>query len=187
MDAIDCPRLHLRAFDAGDEDMYVGLYSDPAVMRHVGEALEPAVARRAFAAVLRQASRSPPPARYWRIEWREAGRPRAGLIALVHDADRRGAEIGLLLWPHSQDQGVAREAIAAIADHAFAADASLDSLWTRHTEGNVLVDSLMRRLGFDRDGEVATGPLRLPQPRWRMVRGDWQARPGGFAPPTGRC
>lgn len=184
---LEAPRVRLLAFTAADEDMYVGLYTDAEVMRHVGPPLEPGEARRAFAAVLRLASRPAAPARYWRIAWREGGRPDAGLIAMLVDADRQGAEIGLLLWPHSQDQGVAREAISAVADHAFSGEAPLSTLWTRHTEDNVLVDSLMRRLGFARDGEVETGTQRLRQPRWRTAREQWQRRTGGFARPMGRC
>jgi len=187
VEILEGPRIRLHPFSHGDLDMYVGLYTDAGVMRHIGTPQLPEVARRAFAAVLRQVSLPVPPACYWRIAWRTGGLPDAGLIAMLLDADRQGAEIGLLLWPHSQDRGVAREAIAAVADRAFSAEAPLATLWTRHTEDNVLVDSLMRRLGFAPDGEIETGPERLLQPRWRTSREHWQRRTGGFAPPLGRC
>jgi RimJ/RimL family protein N-acetyltransferase len=67
------PRLHLRPLVPADERLYCGLYTDPAVMRHVADPLTPGAALRAFGAVLKQVSADPPQARYWILCPRDGG------------------------------------------------------------------------------------------------------------------
>jgi len=74
------------------------------------------------------------------------------------------AEVGALILPEFQASGLATEAIAAIADHAFAI-LGLRRLFTRHRREHVAAAALMRRLGFSALPEVADDPLGQ---RWAL-------------------
>lgn len=162
-------RLRLHPLGAGDRALYLRLYGDPATMREVGTALAPAAAARAFDAVLATLAIDPPGAAYWVL--RDAAGEGFGLMALVFDAARASAELGLLLPPSRQDRGYASEAIGGLLPR-LRAFPGLASVWTRHREGHHGAAGLMRRTGFVADGN------RDGYARWRLDRAGWPARPG---------
>jgi RimJ/RimL family protein N-acetyltransferase len=137
------PRLHLRPPGPSDERFYRSLYADPVVMRHVAEPLAPEATLRAFRAVLKQLAADPPPARYWILSSRTAGDD-LGLVAWMPDRNDAGsAEAGVLLAPAAEGRGYATEALAALADAAFAGPAQR-RMWTRHARGNGPMIGVMR-------------------------------------------
>nr|WP_255698942.1 GNAT family protein [Luteimonas sp. Y-2-2-4F] len=160
---------------AGDRALYVRLYGDAAAMRHVGAALAPAAAERAFDAVLAALAGDPPAAVYWVL--REAATDEAfGLMALAFDARRTSAELGLVLPPQRQDRGYASEAIGGLLPR-LRAFPRLASVWTRHREGHAAAAGLMRRTAFAPDG------TRDGYAHWRLARAEWppDAAGPGFA------
>lgn len=165
---IATPRFDLRLLDDGDGALYASLYGDPATMAFVAPALEPARLARALTATCSANMATPPRRRTWVIRDRALARD-LGLIGLIWDGapegDRHGAELGVMLPPAWQDRGVAREAIAAVCDHAFA-ELGLAFLHTSHAPDHALAAGLMRRTGFVPQPPLAGEGVR----RWRRLR-----------------
>jgi ribosomal-protein-alanine N-acetyltransferase len=164
-------RLQLHPLDDTDRDFYCRLYTDAAVMAHVGSPLSQDAAETAFGRVLRQLAALPPRACYWILHARVTGEP-LGLMALVRDRnDSASAEVGVLLLPDAQGRSHATAAIAALADHVFSKP-GLQRLWARHAPGHAAALGLMRRLGFvPETGVAADMPTMV---RWQLLREDWQ-------------
>ena len=186
MQSFATPRLLLRPIDAADEALYVHLYTDPGVMRHIAAPLSADAAQRGFRAACRLAALPAPLTRLWIVS--ECGMPgRLGVLALLqHKDDPDGAEPGVMLTAAAQGVGVASEALAGLAEHAFAT-LQLQRLSTRHAAGNVAVARMMVKLGYQRADAGGTEPAEW---RWQMTRGHWQSRRGAQAPvaqaPAGR-
>lgn len=163
----DTARLRLRELEAGDESLYIRLYTDPAVMQHVGEPLSPEAAGRAFAGVLRQMRRRPPAAWYWVVCLR-ADASEVGLLAAMFDDDGASAEFGMMLPAPAHSRGYATETVVTLVEHAFAS-AGLNRLRTRHLAGHPAVPRILRKLGFTR--------TEARQGMWH-----WHLDTGGQAP-----
>ena len=172
------PRLDLRPLADGDQALYVQLYGDPQVMQHIGPAQDAGTAARGFAAALRYNAATPPARLFWVIQDR-IGMQALGLIGLTLD-EPGGGEVGVLLPAGQQGRGLATEAIAALADHAFGT-LQLQRLHTRHAPGHALAAGLMATLGF----EKLTSPLASASGRWRwqLTPDRWADRPGDFPRP----
>lgn len=152
------PRLDLRPLAEGDRALYVQLYGDAHAMQHIGAAQDAGTAARGFRTALRFNAATPPERQFWVIQDRTASQP-LGLIGLSMD-ESGGGEVGVLLPDAHQGRGIATEAIAALADHAFST-MHLQRLHTRHQPGHALAAGLMSTLGFERIAPAAgNGPWR---------------------------
>jgi RimJ/RimL family protein N-acetyltransferase len=157
---IDTPRLRLRPLAAGDAAFYRTLYTDAELMRTIGPPLDAAAIARSFAAALRDATAARP--RRWRWVIVEAASGAGlGLIGLLGDGDE--AELGALVRADHQGRGIAAEAIATLARHAFDV-LGLRRLHTRHAPANAAAAGLMRKCGF-----AALPPDSDGQMRWELV------------------
>ena len=67
----DTPRLHGRLVDERDRDVYRALYTDPAMMAHIGPALARDAADALHAKVCGWNRETPMRARYWRMSLRD--------------------------------------------------------------------------------------------------------------------
>ncbi|MBD9477639.1 GNAT family N-acetyltransferase [Pseudoxanthomonas sp. PXM02] len=169
--SLDTARFHLRPLAARDAALYVALYTDPAVMRHVVEPLDAAVARQAFSKVESFSRNGSRDYRTWVVVEKASDRE-IGLLALVA---REGMhEIGALIWPEWHNGGVATEIIRRLMDFAFSED-GCQIVFTRHQAENGGAEGLMRKLDFERtpaeghrDGGV----------RWERTRARWQHASG---------
>lgn len=158
----DTTRLRLRTLRADDERLYMSLYTDPDVMRHVGEPLSDQAAARALDLVLRQMRQSPPAAWYWVVRMREE--PAAiGLLAMVFDQDAGSAELGMLLGPAARGRGYATEAVGALVGHALAWPGR-GCLRVRHLADHPCVPRVLDKLGFVPEG------VRHGMAHWRLDR-----------------
>lgn len=157
----------MRPLAAEHEALYCGLYTDAALMQHVGPPLALEQARRGFARDCKAAATSSPRRALWAIVEEDSGQA-CGLLALVRERDEpRFAEIGALLSPDRHNRGYAAEAIAALIAHAFCA-LDVERLHTRHLVANGSAGGLMVKLGFDaqRTGDGM---------RWELQRSHWPA------------
>lgn len=158
-------QLQAAPLDEGDGALFAALYGDAATMAHVGPALSPVAASRAFAAARRQMQGERPCARYWRLDG--AG-PALGLLSLVVDPGRVTAETGVLLNAAGRGRGLAADALSGLLSAVLRAD-GLDAVWTRHRAAHGAAAGLMHALRFapveERDGWL----------RWRMDRARWSA------------
>lgn len=159
----DC--LRLQPLGVGDEALYVALYTDADTMRDVDAPLTQERAGRAFRTVMRQVTGDPPDAWYWTLALRSSREP-MGIMALVPDAGRASAELGLVLPARWQGLGHASEAITALQAELLHRR-GLDALWTRHRHGHAAAAGLMRRVGFRPDAECEGFE------RWRSMRAEW--------------
>lgn len=157
MSTLATPRLGLRPLGAGDAAFYRALYTDAALLREVAPALDDAGAARSFAAALRDASAIAPRRRRWVIV---EGPTDVGLLGLLGEGD--AAEVGAIVVADRQGRGIAAEAIAALARHAFA-DLGFERLHTRHAPANAAAAGLMRKLRF-----APLAPGDDGQVRWEL-------------------
>lgn len=164
------PRLDLRPLAEGDEGLYVQLYSDPLAMQRIGTAQDGGTAARGFRTALRFNAATPPARLLWVIDDRAALQA-LGLIGLAID-EPGGGEVGVLLPARHQGRGIATEAIAALAAHAFT-KLQLHRLHARHEDGHALAAGLMATLGFEKI-ESAPGSDRW---RWQLTQESWAASP----------
>jgi len=164
------PRLDLRPLTESDDALYVQLYTDPLAMQHIGTAQDAGTATRGFRTALRFNAATPPVRLFWVIDDRAAMQA-LGLIGLSLD-ESGGGEVGVLLPDQHQGRGVATEAIAALAEHAFPV-MQLQRLHTRHENGHALAAGLMATLGFEQIAPAAgTGRWR-----WQLTPDRWAASP----------
>ena len=171
MNVLETPRLRLRLLhedSEGDAPLYVHLYTDANVMRHIAPPLEVERAALAFARVCRHNRATRPGHRTWRINARASGAD-LGIAALQRAGD--AAEIGVMLREHGWGHGMAREALSAVLDHAF------DTLGLRLVYGErpddahaALVDRMFAPLGLDRVPRRVAGIAR-----WELARTHWHA------------
>ncbi|HQZ31955.1 MAG TPA: GNAT family N-acetyltransferase [Arenimonas sp.] len=164
------PRLDLRPLAEGDQALYVQLYGDALAMQHIGAAQDAGTATRGFHAALRHHAAVPPDRYFWVIHDRELAQP-LGLIGLSVD-EPAGAEVGVLLPASQQGRGIATEAIATLADHAFAC-LRLQRLHTRHLPGHALAVGLMATLGFEPIAPDSSSGHR----RWQLTPDRWATSP----------
>jgi len=160
------PRLVLRPLDARDEALYVALYTDATVMRHVGAPLSTEAARRSFAAACRLQR---PRVQRW-IAIGSASSEPLGLVALV-DRACDCAEPGVMLLPHAAGRGLATEAMAAACAHGFETRGLARMEALQADDGNAAVVRMMTRLGFVR------GAVQPPPPAilWTLDSAGWAA------------
>ena len=164
------PAMRLRRITAADEALYVHLYTDPRLMRHIAPAPDEAAVRRAFAIACRQAGNADARVQLWMIE-PGPGHAAVGLCALVrHPGHDDEAELGVMLVRRAQNRGLAVAALASVTDLAFAALGKV-SVWTRHAPANRAVVRLMRQLSFEPLGPADEGR----ELRYRMTSERWPA------------
>ncbi len=170
----------LRPLTAGDEALYCTLYGSAETMSRIGAPQDAATAARSFRAALRMNAEAPLRQGYWVI-YEPADGVALGLAGLILDADG-GAEVGVVLPAAQQGRGHATRAIAALADHAFAA-MDIVRLHTRHDAGHASAAGLMQALGFEciaADGGEKGWLWQLTPARWAS----WPGRQGRANPLT---
>lgn len=163
------PRLHLRPLASADGDLYCAIYTDAALMQPVAAPLSAHAAQRAFVAALAANASGAAPDSYWVLRERQQG-AQIGLLGLIGKAGSDAAEVGAMILPRWHSRGYAAEAIAALADHAFAT-LRLHRLHTRHAADNHAASRLMLKLGFVLTSADAGGAHAH---RWELHREHWQ-------------
>lgn len=129
MNVFDSQRLHFRPLGDSDEALYRHLYSDPALMRHIGPPMSVEAARRSFHKALALAGQPTPSMRLWVITEHGAA-VGLGLLARVRHGDTTdAAEMGIMLTAAGQGRGLAVEALGALTDRLFA-QPGIRMLWT---------------------------------------------------------
>ena len=159
------PRLTLQALAPDDEDLFVGLYTDPVTMQHIAPPLAPAPAAASFAAALGQWRRACPRFLYWAVR-RNRGMNGVGMVALSFDPTTPGqVEVGIMLGTGVLGQGLSTRALGLLAGHAFEHGLA-GTLVAQHAHGNLASQRMLERLGFER----MVHPDPLPGTYgWRLV------------------
>ncbi len=161
----------LQADDPGDHDLYVALYTSPAVMARIMPPLDAAGAAAAFERTCRHNGRDTPGHRHWSVVEAASGQ-RAGVVGLLREG--RCVEIGGVLLPAWWNRGVSREAYARIIDHAFEAMGVDLVFGERDDDAHArLIDRLFAPLGLAR---VRAGDRGDGRCRWELRQADWASR-----------
>jgi len=146
-------RLALRALDTGDADALLDLYRDADVMRYWNQAPWSTIDQALATVAEAQADDASGAALQLAIVQRAGGAVIGHCALYAMAPDRRRASLGYLLVPAHWGQGYAREALAALLAHGFAArgllriDAEVDP-------GNAASAAVLARLGFRRRPRV---------------------------------
>ena len=144
-------RLLLRPYQPEDRGDFVGLFTDPLVMEHVGGALEPEAAERMFAAILAGAHRRALAA--WTAH-DESGHVGHGAL-LRTESDE--VELGFVLRPERWGQGYGTEIARALVQLARAAHPG------RPIMATVDVEHAASRRVLERAGLVLAGTIEDDQ------------------------
>ncbi len=139
-------RLRYRPIREDDAELFVKLYSDPALMRHVAAALAPDAARRALAGVLAGMRAAPARCCFLVIEALRDD-ARLGIVGCPDLGALPDLEIGVVLLSPASGQGHGRESLSALADQLFRRDA-VRSLWTRIEHANGAAIRMVESIGF---------------------------------------
>lgn len=165
-------RFQLRPLAHRDEDFYVSIYTDEALMRFVGQPMTPTSAADAFRAFLKSNARSDlRRACCWMIE-RPGDDAAIGLLALIPHSD--AAEIGVMVSEAWQGRKVAQETIGFLSGYLFR-HSDWARTFSRHIRANEAGAGVMRRLGFDEMQDVPGG---IAFRGWEMTREAWREREG---------
>jgi RimJ/RimL family protein N-acetyltransferase len=162
-----------RLVTEGDVDLYIGLYADASVMRHIAEALSEDEAAAMFTKALKHNANPAARARYWHLSHQRTGQT-LGLAALVRDAvvSTRG-ELGLMLLPQAQHTGAGLQALERVVDGVLSQRWALgmDEVVGRHAADNLGAGRLVAHLGFEAFDAGTPGNVG-----WRMTAEAWRAR-----------
>lgn len=171
-------RVRGRLVGEGDRELYLDLYTDASVMRHIAETSSMEDATAVFAKALKHNANSAVRARYWQLSHRRTGQ-RLGLAALVRDAtvSTRG-ELGLMLLPQAQHTGIGLQVLECVIDGVLSQRwlLEMDEVTGRHAAENVGAARLVEYLGFERFDIGAAVNVG-----WRMTLDAWNARVVSYA------
>jgi RimJ/RimL family protein N-acetyltransferase/precorrin-3B methylase len=168
-------RLTFRSLTSADESLYIGLYTDPEVMKHVYKPLTREHALRSFRNALASMAREPFERRVVVITEKATGQP-IGLSG-VHlcDPKHKRAEVGTLLKASSHAQRFGLELSTALISQSFGRP-QIDELIAHSTHGNGAIEHLLAALGFVRSGEVPPSDDQPARTRWTLRRDTWAKR-----------
>lgn len=152
---IETQRLRIRSLREGDVDALHAVFGDTEVMRY---ASRPALADRDAAAQFLAGILEDFAARTL-FQWGVARREDDAVIGTVTlfslSAQCRRAEIGYMFARAHWGSGYAREAVAAVADHAFSPEGlDLIRLEADIDPRNVASGKLLERIGFRHEGTL---------------------------------
>ncbi len=152
MHVLQTERLTLREMDAGDAPFILEQLTDPSFLQNIGDrgvhdldSALPYIERW-------QANYARDGYGLWLVERRDTREP-VGLCGLVRRDTLPGPDIGYSLLPRFRGLGYAREACAAVRDHAFNA-LGLPRLLAIVSPGNADSAKVLDRIGLRLQGRV---------------------------------
>jgi len=173
--AFEMPRIRARLMEARDRPLYRALYTDPAMMTHIGQPLSVPEADAMFDKVLRWNREVPMRARYWRIERRDDGEAVGMQSILRVEMDESCFDLGLMILPRQQGRRYGHEVTTGILDRLFDPRWGLGTktVLARHLPANLRIERLGVALCFEelpaKDG--AARAIRLTRAAWEAFRG----------------
>jgi [ribosomal protein S5]-alanine N-acetyltransferase len=167
MHTFETERLLMRPLEPEDQAFYCACYTDPVLMRHIGEPLTQEAALRSFAA----ASKPRVQHTLWVMQEKKTI-ANVGLLALIYRRNQYGsfnAELGNIMLSEFQNKGLTIEALNALFGMAFKAD-NLDTIIVNHKSNNGAVTRIVKKLGFI---QSTTDSTDMPSGGWIMPRNHW--------------
>ena len=174
----DTPRLHGRLVDERDRDFYRALYTDPAMMAHIGPELDAAGADALLQRVIRCNEQVPMRGRYWALLHARTGESVGMLSLLRMERSPSSANIGLMVLPAWQNKGAGLPALGICVDYAMSGHwrESFDSITCQHAHSNPVAGRLVSALGFRAIPSTDPG-----MQMWELKHEWWAVRRSGRA------
>ena len=155
-------RLLIRPLAEQDKELYLSLYTDEKIMRHIGEPLSVEAAKNAFARTMKAMRKEKPKTMTWAIVTL-AGKKSIGIQALswqrptfIHKQitpNINQADIGIMLTSVSQGQRFPAESLNILIGYAFN-KLDLDMITAYHSKKNLKSKRVFDKLGFIFDAKV---------------------------------
>jgi RimJ/RimL family protein N-acetyltransferase len=165
-------RLAFRLLEAGDEKLYVGLFTDAKTVEHFIKPLSAERAKGSFDKMLAASQQKPWMQRITVIHDRSL-KKQLGIASIkIVDADKRIAEVGVLLKPGAQSQQYATEASRALITSAFRRH-TIDGIVAETSIGHAIGERLVKTLGYSRGVDLEPCGERGARTSWSMSRETW--------------
>ncbi len=172
MQQFETAQLVMRHLRAEDETLYLECYTDPLLMKHIGDPLTPEAALRSFKAALKISTAIPPRRYMWTIVEKTSCAP-IGLLSLVceiSDNAETFVELGHFMLRQYHNKGYTLDAINKLIDVVFTST-GFAAFVVHHDRDNHAVTRVVKKLGFLSDPENSGNTLKF---RWVLSRGRWQ-------------
>lgn len=172
MQQFDTARLVMRPLRAEDETLYLECYTDPLLMKHIGDPLKPDKALRSFKAALKINAANPPRRYMWTVVEKTSCTP-IGLLSLVCEITANAetfVELGHFMLRQYHNKGYTLDAINKLIDVVFT-NTDFAAFIVNHDRDNHAVTRVVKKLGFLHDMCNAGSNLQF---RWLLSRGRWQ-------------
>ena len=168
--AFETPLVRARLLCEDDLDLYLALYTDPEVMRHIGPLLGREEATSQFRKAIVLTVEDPARVRYWAAyRTEDACEAPLGLLSAARNGSRtRTIEIGIMLLGREQRRGYGSALLSWLIRYVFTSDVvDVDVVIAKHLWSNVAAGKLFAGLGFsaatDEDYAVRECALTLQQ------------------------
>jgi [ribosomal protein S5]-alanine N-acetyltransferase len=171
MEPLTTSSLLLDPLTEADYRWMVGLYSDPEVMRYIGNGPRAEEESRQRLDWFRdQAARLG--FGYWVLRDRATGEPLGGAMLMVRSEGAK-VELGFALMRAAWGRGLASEAARALVDHAFRT-LGISELEAFTHQNNAASGAVLRKAGMQ-DRGLSTGPYGHVDRRYEITREEWSA------------
>jgi len=180
MQQFDTARLVMRPLRAEDETLYLECYTDPLLMKHIGDPLKPETALRSFKAALKINAANPPRRYMWTVVEKTSCTP-IGLLSLVCEITANAetsVELGHFMLRQYQNKGYTLDAINKLIDVVFT-NTEFAAFIVNHDRDNHAVTRVVKKLGFLSNPENSGTALKF---RWILSRSHWQELRGTASP-----
>ena len=170
-------RVRGRLVGEGDRELYRALYTDPAVMAHIGPVMDDVGADALLQKIFRCNAGSSIRSRYWRLSLSSSGHAIGQLSAIFAADDSAVVELGLMLLPANQGQGIGNEVSKRILDLLMGDywGLSVSTVIAKHAGSNLRVGRLGMMLGFEHRGRREDA-----LEAWCLTKSDWLASRSHF-------
>jgi ribosomal-protein-alanine N-acetyltransferase len=180
------PRLTVRGVTAADLSQLLPINADDRVTHHLPYASWQSMADAEAWLARIEGLQAAGGTQQWVLTLRETGAVIGAAVIFKHDEASARAELGYLMSPACWGQGLMREAVAALLDHAFGFNAGIertDGLRRMEAEVNPLnapSNALLQGLGFTLEGTLRqrwTAKGRTYDTHlWGLLRDEWLGR-----------
>ncbi|WP_394493846.1 GNAT family N-acetyltransferase [Shewanella sp. ENK2] len=151
--SFETDRLIIRLLEEGDRDFFVSLYTDPKIMRHIGEPFSEEKANSSFKTAIKLNTEIPIKQLLWVIN-DKSSRETCGIQNLsFHYEDKGKAEAGLILARKAQGRFYPEEALVGMVNYGFT-QLGLSSIYAYSSVRNRASKRVVTKAGFHQFDET---------------------------------
>jgi [ribosomal protein S5]-alanine N-acetyltransferase len=170
--AIETARLRLRLLAPQDAALYVALYTNADVMRHIAPPLSASEAMASFQFALKRTHTKPVKQLFFAIE-RQDTQATIGICGLMQFADNgTRAEVGMMLVPGTQGLKLGKEGLSALVKFVFS-NFSVSELFVQYAGDSASSAGIARSVGFQEQLKSSTRQTTSLVREGTMTRKMW--------------